>query len=340
MKQISNIIAIMLCLSCIACKVDFDFSELDGQPILCIDSELIYEGGLYEEGRVLEAPPATLEAFIYGVAPAAGERQFPEGLECTMNVYHNSVLVWRDNHISLDTFAGSIYATLYGISPGDEITVTAEAEGFPMASSSVTVPYAPPVPEISHERINADTFRISITIEDDPETEDCYAFTFTKAALYDSSPNPTNVGYLDLSFGNSEDTPYLDIGPFDVVWVDGEKFFGISDKEFEGRKKTFEINAIYKMLSRDYYKHACYMIGVYRMNPARLRYEIAQNDKSNNVLGFMGLAPVTFAYTNITGGTGCLSCSNLYETDWIPVPEPLEIPQTPDSPEGYYGQDK
>ena len=37
------------------------------------------------------------------------------------------------------------------------------------------------------------------------------------------------------------------------------------------------------------------------------------------MLGFIGLAPVTFAYTNVSGGSGCLSSANVSYTDWIRI---------------------
>ena len=63
-----------------------------------------------------------------------------------------------------------------------------------------------------------------------------------------------------------------------------------------------------------------YRVEIQRISPERLRYEIACRDKGSNILGFIGLAPVTFAYTNVSGGSGCFSAANTGYTDWIEVP--------------------
>ena len=56
-----------------------------------------------------------------------------------------------------------------------------------------------------------------------------------------------------------------------------------------------------------------------RIPEERLRYETACADKGSNILGFIGLAPVTFSYTNVTGGSGCFSGANVSFSPWMKV---------------------
>ena len=303
-------IIMFMSLVCVACKVDFDFRDLDSDPILHLDMDLVMGPGSHHY----------LSGFVYPVPSAAGERDFSEELYCRMEVYHNSKLVWTRDDIMLHEFAGSVSAEIEGLAPGDNLKVVAQAEGFPKVEATVTVPHEPPYADISHSRINASRFRMSITIDDDPATEDYYAFAFTKGFFYEGHLQPSGVGPLEPSFGSTESTSFLDLGPFDVIWEDGEKFYGISDREFNGRKKTIDINMEYPLSGPEQGNHAYYKVYFCRVSPERFRYETACQDKGNNVLGFIGLAPSTFAYTNVTGGTGCISCSNGYETDWIAVP--------------------
>ena len=306
-----------------SCKVDFDFSGLDGDPLLYLDMNLAYDPTSYEDGIIPQDVPLSLTGFVYAIPSAAGEREFSSDIQCRLDVYHNSVLAWTRDDIRLHEFEGQISAEIYGIVPGDELKVVAQADGFPKATSTVTVPQAAPEIEVAHIRINDSKIRISITIDDPMETEDSYAFTFTKAYWYEDSLNPSGVEWLEPSFGSTEETSFLDLGPFDVIWQDGEKYYGMTDRKFNGQRKVFEINVEYPLHGSEQYKYAYYKIQTHKVSPERLNYEIPCQDKGSNILGFIGLAPTTFAYTNVSGGTGCVSCSNIIETEWIAVP-PIE----------------
>ena len=319
-------IILLMSLVCVACKVDFDFSDLSSEPILCLDMNLEYDPTEYEGGVIPDDAPLYLSGFIYAIPSAAGEREFPEDLYCTLDVYHNSELAYTWDGIRLDEFAGLVSADIRDLVPGDEIKVVAQAEGFPTATSTIIVPQRPPQVSISHSRINDKAFRISFTIEDDPDTEDSYAFTFHRASIYGSGfgIDPVGGSPLPLAFGNDNETSYLDLGPFDILWEDGEKFYGVSDRSFNGQKKTFDVNVEYELPYReDTENFAYYRIGIHRYTPERVKYEIACRDKGSNILGFIGLSPATFAYTNVIGGTGCISGSNVSTTKWILVP-PVE----------------
>lgn len=319
-------IILLMSLVCVACKVDFDFSDLSSEPVLCLDMNLEYDPTEYEGGVIPDDAPLYLSGFIYAIPSAAGEREFPENLYCTLDVYHNSELAYTWDGIRLDEFAGLVSADIRGLVPGDEIKVVAQAEGFPTATSTIIVPQRPPQVSVSHSRINDKTFRISFTIEDDPDTEDSYAFTFHRASIYGSGfgIDPVGGSPLPLAFGNDNETSYLDLGPFDILWEDGEKFYGVSDRSFNGQKKTFDVNVEYELPDgEEAENYAYYRIGIHRYTPERVNYEIACRDKGSNILGFIGLSPATFAYTNVIGGTGCISGSNVATTEWILVP-PLE----------------
>ena len=319
-------IILLMSLVCVACKVDFDFSDLNSEPILCLDMNLEYDPTQYKGGVIPDDAPLYLSGFIYAIPSAAGEREFPEDLSCRLDVYHNSELAYTWDGIRLDEFAGLVSADIRGLVPGDEIKVIAQAEGFQTATSTIIVPQRPPQVSVSHSRINDKTFRISFTIEDDPDTEDSYAFTFHRASIYGSSfgIDPVGGSPLTLAFGNDNETSYLDLGPFDIIWGDGEKLYGVSDRSFNGQKQTFDVNVEYELpYGEDAENYAYYRIGIHRYTPERVKYEIARRDKSSNILGFIGLSPATFAYTNVIGGTGCISSSNVATTEWILVP-PLE----------------
>ena len=107
------------------------------------------------------------------------------------------------------------------------------------------------------------------------------------------------------------------MGPFDIIWEDGVRYYGILDDSFNGRRK--ELDVTFPSNSIDGGIPTYFRIEVHRISRERLRYEIARYDKGSNILGFIGLAPVTFAYTNVSGGSGCLSSANVSYTDWIQI---------------------
>ena len=71
-------IILLMSLACVACKVDFDFSDLNSEPILCLDMNLEYDPTEYKGGVIPDDAPLYLSGFIYAIPSAAGEREFPE----------------------------------------------------------------------------------------------------------------------------------------------------------------------------------------------------------------------------------------------------------------------
>ena len=71
--------------------------------------------------------------YLYAVPSAAGNREFSEEARCTLKVYRNSELIDVKDYITIESFYGLI-ADEYAVSPGDEVTVTAESDGFLTAS--------------------------------------------------------------------------------------------------------------------------------------------------------------------------------------------------------------
>ena len=74
MRVINHIIILTLSLVCISCKVDFDFSGLDGEPLLYLDMNLAYDPTSYEDGVIPEDVHLSLNGFIYAIPSAAAGR--------------------------------------------------------------------------------------------------------------------------------------------------------------------------------------------------------------------------------------------------------------------------
>ena len=308
MKNYSHIITCICCLTLTACEVEFDFNGLDDAPLFLLDGNIGITTADQETG--------SLGMYLYAVPSAAGERTFSEDARCTLKIYINSEPAEIKDYITIEPFYGYITGN-YPVKPVDEILVTAESDGFPTASARTVIPQAPPVADVSCT-MEGDNLKIRFSIEDNEGTDDAYAFCFRQTVSYNVPSDNDPGSSLDLSFGNPEESSFSDTGPFDISWDDGWRYYGISDDSFSGGRREFEVTAPYKSPSG--YGTPYFRIEVQRISPERLRYEIACRDKRTNLLGFIGLAPVTFAYTNVSGGSGCISSYNSGGTGWIPIP--------------------
>ena len=296
MKTYLKIPVLCLCLTAFAaCEVEFDFKELDGAPLFLLDGNII--AGHSASGS------ASFQMYLYAVPSAAGDREFSEESRCTLKVYRNSELIDVKDYITIESFYGLI-ADEYTVSPGDEVTVTAESDGFQTASASTVIPQNPPLD-------------VRFSFGDNAGTDDAYAFSFRTLAS-DGKPGDNDPGHMvELPYGDLG-TQVMDSGPFDVVWEDGYQYYCILDDSFNGGRKEMELTFPSFPFSSDMASY--FRIEIRRISPERLRYEIARADKGSNILGFIGLAPVTFAYTNVSGGAGCFSGVNSGYSDWIKVP--------------------
>lgn len=320
MKKSINIMTLVCCLfAAVSCKVEFDIKGLDGPPIFLIDGDISLDRLSPEYGNI--------SMYLYAVPSVAGERDFSEEARCTLRVYRNSELIDTKDYITIRKFFGLIGDSYRDIDPGDEITITAESDGFPTARASTVIPENPPAVDASCSMDGKD-LKVAFSFTDNAETADAYAVCF-RTLINDRLPEDGQTGgSLELAFGNSQDSFFPDTGPFDVTWEDGDRFYGISDDSFNGARKEFNVT-IPDFSTYSYEGKAYFRIEIQRISPERLRYETACSDKGSNALGFIGLAPVTFAYTNISGGAGCFSAKNKGYTEWFevnvddnPVPDP------------------
>lgn len=309
MKGFANMLICGLCaLASTACEVEFDFKDLDADPLFVID-------GTITDDR---AGNSNLQMYLYAVPSAAGERDFPEEARCTLKVYRNGELMGTRSDITIQSFYGLI-ADNYPVEPGDEILVTAESGGFPTASATTVIPQSPPEVEVLSCRLEGDNLRIRFSLEDNAGTDDAYAFCF-RTATYDTASVPEDgvTGYsIPLGYDIPDGFPVLDAGPFDVCWDDGVTYYGIHDSSFNGMRKEFEVIAPFETAPGN--AVPWFRLEAQRISPERLRYETACADKTSNILGFIGLAPVTFAYTNVSGGSGCFSSANVAFSDWTEI---------------------
>lgn len=312
MKNIRyNIMACICALALTACEVEFDFGGLDGDPLFLLDGQFKVDPLNSDPGK------SSLLMYISAVPAAAGEREFSEEARCTLKVYRNSELIDIKDYITIRDFFGLI-ADIYDAIPGDEISVTAESDGFPTASATTVIPHDPPAVDVSCSLEGKD-LKIRFSFEDNAGKGDAYAICFRRIISDSGKPDDSQIGTsVDLIFGTSPESQFLEQGPFDVTWEDGDRYYGIHDETFDGKRKEFEVT-VPSFGDFPYVGKAYFRIEIQRISPERLRYETACIDKVTNGLGFIGLAPVSFVYTNVSGGAGCFAGQNSGYTPWIEI---------------------
>lgn len=206
------------------------------------------------------------------------------------------------------------------LKPGDKISIEGSCEGYPAISASTTMPSAWNDLEIKVERIDENTIKLAVAFEDEGLTEDFYGIgLIVETYMQQQISSLTSVALRGPAVEGTGMTSY---GEMRVSYIDpSERIIQVcSDHGFNGKKKEFSFVA--DCLESNENERRTYSVMAYKLSPEMYRYAVAQFDSSpwNNTLGFMGLSPVTFTYTNIQGGLGVLGCVNARTYGPYPVP--------------------
>lgn len=308
MMKFSHTLLILITTASIltSCKVDFPLDVLDADPIMYLDALTYYDND--------PAKSANVDIYIYAVPPT-GDRTPLKGSRCNIRTYLNDTQIDNYKDIELEPFSGLTVSHLEDANPGDKVTVVAEGEGFSSIMAETTIPQTPKMPEIYYRKINDNLVNLRIILSDNPDTEDCYALTFYQ--FLGEKPSFDTIGNnASLAFGSPADMGVAGTGPFDVAWKDfgSQIYYGLSDTSFKGNSKSLELNL--KLDHKDGYD-SYFRVSLLSVSKEKLKYEIARYDKSSNILGSFGLAPITYAYTNVRGGAGYLGSQNSIKSEWF-----------------------
>lgn len=119
----------------------------------------------------------------------------------------------------------------------------------------------------------------------------------------------------DEDFGMETRKDYLDVDINDGtarLW---------SDAEFNGQEVSLslEVWTYFDGIHNSKYDEVKerYKAVIYRLSPEFFKYAEAQNHLDNNMLAEIGLAPASFAYTNVTNGLGLFAGVAVAETEWF-----------------------
>jgi len=202
---------------------------------------------------------------------------------------------------------------------GDKLELTAGAEGMETIMASTVVPGYFTGYEIGEFEITSglvDKYRIVISYEDDPETDDFYGVSVEQTALIQ---HPDREEPIEDSFhlypgeGYSEMT--LDPGAYSptVGEIEGQTVFIWKDEDEDGS---------YEVRFQGSYAHPyCVEIRTrfcfYKLSEELYKTLKADFEAGYNPLFYIGLATPSFTYSNIRGGIGYFGAYSKTWSDWI-----------------------
>ena len=202
---------------------------------------------------------------------------------------------------------------------GDKLELTAGAEGMETVMASTVVPGFFTGYEIGEFEITSglvDKYRIVISYEDDPETDDFYGVSVEQTALIQ---DPDWEEPIEDSFhlypGEGYDELTLDPGAYSptVSEIEGQTVFIWKDEDEDGS---------YEVRFQGSYAHPyCVEIRTrfcfYKLSEELYKTLKADFEAGYNPLFYIGLATPSFTYSNIRGGIGYFGAYSKTWSDWI-----------------------
>lgn len=237
---------------------------------------------------------------------------------------------------------------------GASLKIKASAEGTEDVYAETAVPVKPKVSVISapFEYVEIDGndawiteyIKLNIHIEDKENETGFYAIQFIQEShnLREYTEEAKEDGFEDYdhlntysitpedmsesSFDEMEDNDGITIGydgyRLGVFW-DGEMRLYTAD-ELENSTHYVRVTPDLTVKDDPYIIRGenvhRFRVRVIRVSPEVYRYSKAYNLQMNNGLAEMGLAPVNFTYTNVTGGCGYFGAMVSAESEWISNP--------------------
>lgn len=300
------LLILMAILSLVSCEFEFELDDMDTEPLLH------FEAALHQNCD------EDLKYALQGLK-AVSSGKYRDMEDITLRAYINGEKV--DGYHSdgpCNQLTGKMQ--FKPLEPGDEISITAECTGYPAISAKTVMPSGWNDLELEVKRTDESAIRLDISFKDNADTEDFYGIgLIVETYMQQQISGWTSVALRGPAVEGSGMTTY---GEMRVAYIDpAERIINIcSDHSFNGETK--KMSFIADCLESTEVEQRTYTVFAYKLSEEMYRYAVAQYDSSpwNNTLGFMGLSPVTFTYTNIQGGLGVLGCVNARTYGPYPVP--------------------
>lgn len=293
-------------LSLASCEFGFELDGMDTEPLLH------FEAALHQNCD------EDLKYAMKGLKAVTDDR-YTDMKDITLQAYVNGEKIDGDHSDGpCNQLIGELDFDF--LEPGDEISIEAICNGYPSIKARTVMPSGWDSPVIEVKRIDESTISLDISFKDNASSEDYYGIgLIVETYMQQQISGWTSVALRGPAVEGTGMTSY---GEMRVSYIDpAERIINIcSDHSFNGKEK--KMSFIADCLESTDTEKRTYTVFAYKLSEEMYRYAVAQYDSSpwNNTLGFMGLSPVTFTYTNIQGGLGVLGCVNARTYGPYPVP--------------------
>lgn len=306
----------LLCLTLISCKDDFDIQKLQDYPrlvVYCFPTD--GDTTLVAVARSL--PVASVKGYIDALSREKVDAHIiykVNGVEQTVKRIANeeeAQLFTRSTNSSVLSQLVGQYYVVGKQKAGDKISLQVSAPDFSSVSASTYIPEKVGVElgDVKLEMKSSDGYntitidRIEAVFHDNPSSEDYYSVKLklqTKEAsnsqtlLTENEPLLNNRTKLDDDFG-MDNYEY-----FDNAYI-------FNDRTINGKTYTLHLDVHSNYSSYGF----SYVVDLYKVTPDYYRFLKSINDAQSNSWADVGLMQVTPTYSNVKGGFGVVAGYNI-----------------------------
>lgn len=265
---------------------------------------------------------------MYGTIPVGSKQKAANFLESAdIDIMINGAgetLQFAEEHVG--SVPDGCWFIPHMVNPGDVIELKASSGKYPEITATTTVPAA--LPEFGYD-INAGS--VSVSFVDDREGDDSvYGLGMVLEATIDG---PDDYHQVELHnaipqnddsgiWGTSLNNDFLDVRFNGWAFGYFRTIVRLWPKAGDnGDEITLEMKFIDDIFvpadGEPYMVHLRYKVRLYRFSREFYNYAIALDNIENNMFASLGIAPASFAYSNVNGGLGVFAGWSMRETDWI-----------------------
>ena len=309
----------LLCLTLISCKDDFDIQKLQDHPrlvVYCFPTD----GDTTLVGVAKSLPVASVKGYIDALSREKVDAHIiykVNGVEQTVKRIANeeeAQLFTRSTNSSVLSQLVGQYYVVGKQKAGDKISLQVSAPDFSSVSASTYIPEKVRVElgDVKLEMKSSDGYnsitidRIEAVFHDNPSSEDYYSVKLklqTKEAsksqmlLTENEPLLNNRTKLDDDFG-MDNYEY-----FDNAYI-------FNDRTINGKTYTLHLDVHSNSYHYSSYGFS-YVVDLYKVTPDYYRFLKSINDAQSNSWADVGLMQVTPTYSNVKGGFGVVAGYNI-----------------------------
>ena len=306
----------LLCLTLISCKDDFDIQKLQDHPrlvVYCFPTD----GDTTLVGVAKSLPVASVKGYIDALSREKVDAHIiykVNGVEQTVKRIANeeeAQLFTRSTNSSVLSQLVGQYYVVGKQKAGDKISLQVSAPDFSSVSASTYIPEKVGVElgDVKLEMKSSDGYntitidRIEAVFHDNPSSEDYYSVKLklqTKEAsksqmlLTENEPLLNNRTKLDDDFG-MDNYEYFD------------NAFIFNDRTINGKTYTLHLDVHSNYSSYGF----SYVVDLYKVTPDYYRFLKSINDAQSNSWADVGLMQVAPTYSNVKGGFGVVAGYNI-----------------------------